>query len=63
MGNNYDRFAATERAIELAKLAVQSGLFTPINAVNFANADSAGRDAAAYLAGFVAELADRIEKL
>lgn len=63
MGNNYDRFHATEKAIDFARLAVQSGIFSPVLAQNFSSAEEAGKDAATYLASFIEELASRIEKL
>jgi hypothetical protein len=63
MGDNYDRYHATEKAIDLAKQAIQSGVLAPVNASNFSNVEAAGKDAANYLASFIEELADRIEKL
>ncbi|PRX32242.1 hypothetical protein B0G75_104263 [Paraburkholderia sp. BL18I3N2] len=59
----YNRTEATERAIEIARLAVQAGVLHPVAVDNRSNPEESGKNAAAWLGGFVAELAGRIEKL
>ncbi|MGQ7939145.1 hypothetical protein [Paraburkholderia sp. D1E] len=59
----YNRTESTERAIEIAKLAVQAGVLHPVAVDNKRSPDDSGKMSAAWLGGFIAELTDRIEKL
>lgn len=59
----YDRFKAAERAVEIAKLAVEGGLINTVTPHNLENPALSGKKAAEWVGSFIAELADRIEKL
>ncbi|MFP3638125.1 hypothetical protein [Paraburkholderia sp. SIMBA_054] len=59
----YDRFKAAERAVEIAKLAVQAGLINSVTPHGLDDPAKSGTKAAEWVGGFIAELTDRIEKL
>lgn len=59
----YDRLKAAERAVEIAKQAVQAGILHPVTPNSMTDPAESGKKSAEWIGGFIAELTNRIEKL
>jgi uncharacterized lipoprotein len=60
---NYERYNASQQALEIAKLAVGAGLLKPTTPDNYDNPADSGKKAAEWVGAFIEELTTRIEKL